>query len=197
MMTKSREMLNLPSLADALSKEEKSRIFSFAILKTEDPRRYGSRNPYSYESHSNIEGASGAIRIARRLLHLLKPPFEIEGHKVNLSARIGIGLCPEHGTDADTLLQRAARAVHQVKRMGIGYALYSAEQEELYTPTRLLLLHDLRQAPEQEQLLHYQPKVEMRSGAIHQVEALIRGGSIPSVAYYRRMIFFRWRRSRV
>jgi diguanylate cyclase (GGDEF)-like protein/PAS domain S-box-containing protein len=124
---------------------------------------------------SNIGDASGAIRIARRLLHLLEPPFQIEGHKVNLSASIGIGLCPEHGTDADTLLQRAARAVHQAKRTGIGYALYSAEQEELYNPARLLLLHDLRQAPEQEQLLlHYQPKVEMKSGAIHQVEALIR-----------------------
>jgi diguanylate cyclase (GGDEF)-like protein/PAS domain S-box-containing protein len=124
---------------------------------------------------SNIGDANGAIRIARRLLHLLEPPFQIEGHKVNLSASIGIGLCPEHGTDADTLLQRAARAVHQAKRTGIGYALYSAEQEERYNPTRLLLLHDLRQAPEQEQLLlHYQPKVEMKSGAIHQVEALIR-----------------------
>ncbi|NOT54194.1 MAG: EAL domain-containing protein [Deltaproteobacteria bacterium] len=124
---------------------------------------------------SNIGDASGAIRIARRLLHLLEAPFQIEGHKVNVSASIGISLCPEHGTDAETLLQRAARAVHQAKRTGIGYALYSAEQEELYNPTRLLLLHDLRQAPEQEQLLlHYQPKVEMKSGAIHQVEALIR-----------------------
>jgi diguanylate cyclase (GGDEF)-like protein/PAS domain S-box-containing protein len=118
---------------------------------------------------------NGAVRIARRLLHLLEPPFQIEGHQVTLSASIGIGLCPEHGTDVDTLLRRATLAVHQAKRTGVGYALYSAEQEEVYNPTRLLLLSDLRQASEHEQLLlHYQPKIEMTSGAIHQVEALIR-----------------------
>jgi diguanylate cyclase (GGDEF)-like protein/PAS domain S-box-containing protein len=123
----------------------------------------------------NIADAAGAIRIARRLLHLLEPPFQIEGHKVGLSASIGIGLCPEHGIDADTLLRNAALAVHQAKRTGIGYAVYSPEQAEVYNPTRLLLLNDLRQSFEHQQLLlHYQPKIEMKSGAIHQVEALIR-----------------------
>jgi diguanylate cyclase (GGDEF)-like protein/PAS domain S-box-containing protein len=122
-----------------------------------------------------IGDASGAVRIARRLLHLLEPPFLIEGHQVALSANIGIGLCPEHGTDADTLLRRAALAVHQAKRTGVGYALYTVKQEEGYDPSRLLLLNDLRQASEHEQLvLYYQPKVDITSGEIHQVEALIR-----------------------
>lgn len=122
-----------------------------------------------------IGDASRAVRIARRLLHLLEPPFHIEGHQVALSASIGIGLCPEHGTDADTLLRRAALAVHQAKRTGVGYALYTVKQEEGYDPSRLLLLSDLRQAFEHEQLgLYYQPKMDMTSGEIHQVEALIR-----------------------
>jgi len=69
-----------------------------------------------------IGDASGAVRIARRLLHLLEPPFQLEGHQVSLNASIGIGLCPEHGTEADTLLRRAALAVHQAKRTGVGYA---------------------------------------------------------------------------
>src|SRR5262249_7493936 len=56
-----------------------------------------------------------------------------------------------------------------------GYAFYTAEQEGANTPGRLLLLSDLRQAAEHEQLLlHYQPKVEILSGGISQVEALIR-----------------------
>ena len=122
-----------------------------------------------------IGDASGAVRIARRLLHLLEPPFPIEGHQVALSASIGIGLCPEHGTEADTLLRRAALAVHQAKRTGVGYAFYTVKQEEGYDPSRLLLLNDLRQASEHEQLvLYYQPKVDITSGEIHQVEALIR-----------------------
>lgn len=122
-----------------------------------------------------IGEASGAVRIARRLLHLLEPPFLIEGHQVALSASIGISLCPAHGTNADTLLRRAALAVHQAKRTGVGYALYTAEQEEGYEPGRLLLLNDLRQATEHDQLvLYYQPKVHMTSGEIHQVEALLR-----------------------
>lgn len=122
-----------------------------------------------------IGDANGAVRLARRLLRVLEAPFQIEGHQVALSASIGIGLYPEHGADADTLLRRAALAVHVAKRTGVGYALYSAEQEGEYTPTRLLLLSDLRQASEHEQLiLYYQPKVEMASGEVHQVEALIR-----------------------
>ena len=122
-----------------------------------------------------IGGANGAVRLARRLLHVLEAPFRVEGHQVALNASIGIGLYPEHGADADTLLRRAALAVHVAKRTGVGYALYSADQEGEYNPTRLLLLSDLRQASDLEQLLlYYQPKVEIMSGEVHEVEALIR-----------------------
>jgi predicted signal transduction protein with EAL and GGDEF domain len=122
-----------------------------------------------------IGDAHGTVRLARRLLQVLETPFQIEGHKVTLSASIGISLYPEHGADADTLFRRAALAVHMAKRTGIGYAIYTAGQEEVYNPSRLLLLSELRQAPDQEQLhLLYQPKVELTSGKIHQAEALIR-----------------------
>ena len=122
-----------------------------------------------------ISTATGAVRIARRLLQVLESPFLIEGHQVSLSASTGIVLCPEHGTDAETLLRRAALALHVAKRTGVGYAFYSAEQEGAYDPSRLLLMSDLRYAAEQEQLLlYYQPKVEVISGGISQVEALLR-----------------------
>jgi EAL domain-containing protein (putative c-di-GMP-specific phosphodiesterase class I) len=64
--------------------------------------------------------------------------------------------------------------MYLAKRSGSGYALYSAEQDE-HSPTRLALMHALRRAIEQDELLlYYQPKVDGRTGALTGVEALVR-----------------------
>src|SRR5581483_10257026 len=78
------------------------------------------------------------------------------------------------GTDAETLLRRADVAMYMAKRGDGRYALYAPEHDA-YTPERFALIGDLRQAIAAGALaLHYQPKVELASGQIQRVEALVR-----------------------
>ena len=122
-----------------------------------------------------VNDNAGATRLARRLLQVLELPFLIEGHKVTVGASVGMVLYPDHGADAGTLLRRADMTMHLAKETGSGYAFYTQEQEDRYDPNRFVLISDLRQAIEQEQLLlYYQPKADIASGMISQVEALIR-----------------------
>jgi diguanylate cyclase (GGDEF)-like protein/PAS domain S-box-containing protein len=116
----------------------------------------------------------GAIHVAEKILAVLGQPFDVEGHSLDVAASIGITLYPEHGADANTLLQRADVAMYHAKRTDTGYAIYAAEHDE-YSPDRLTLIGELRQAIEQDQLLlHYQPKVNLKTERIAGVEALVR-----------------------
>jgi diguanylate cyclase (GGDEF)-like protein/PAS domain S-box-containing protein len=119
-------------------------------------------------------GAEGAARCARILLEALEPPFMIEGLPLNVTASIGITLFPVHGTDAPTLMRRADVAMDAARKSGSGYAIYTVGQDH-YTPQRLALLGEVRQALEQEQLcLYFQPKVHLATGRVSGVEALVR-----------------------
>jgi diguanylate cyclase (GGDEF)-like protein/PAS domain S-box-containing protein len=116
----------------------------------------------------------GAADVARRLLQALDEPFAIEGHNLDIGASIGIAVCPEHGGDADTLLQRADVAMYVAKRSGTGHAVYTPDQDQ-HSPNRLSLAGELRHAIEQDQLvLHYQPKLDLASRQVVGVEALVR-----------------------
>ena len=116
----------------------------------------------------------GALRVAGKLVQALDQPFVVEGYSVAAGASIGIALAPEHGHDATTLLRRADVAMYVAKRAGSGYAIYAPEQDE-YSPSRLALIGELRQAIEQDQLLlYYQPKVDLATGQLDGVEALVR-----------------------
>ena len=89
-------------------------------------------------------------------------------------ASIGISLFPGHGTDPDALIRRAHVGLHQAKRTGSGYAVYTGGLDKDSTP-RLALMGDLRSAIDNNQLLLYcQPKVDLRSGQICGAEALVR-----------------------
>jgi EAL domain-containing protein (putative c-di-GMP-specific phosphodiesterase class I) len=94
---------------------------------------------------------------------------------VTVGASIGVVFFPDNGADVETLMRRADMTMHLAKEAGSGYAFYTQEQEDRYNPNRLVLISDLRQAIEQEQLLlYYQPKADIASKVVSQVEALIR-----------------------
>jgi len=98
----------------------------------------------------------------------------LEGYSVTVGASIGITLFPEHGADATALLRRADVAMYAAKQAQSGYALYTAAQDQ-YSPSKLGLTGELRGAIEGDQLcLHYQPKVDLRTGQLDSVEALVR-----------------------
>jgi len=85
-----------------------------------------------------------------------------------------VALFPEHGEDGSTLMRHADVAMYVAKRSGRGHALYDP-QEDQHSRSRLALIGDLRRALEEDELyLVYQPKLDLASGALAGVEALVR-----------------------
>jgi diguanylate cyclase (GGDEF)-like protein len=114
------------------------------------------------------------VELATRLQDALRRPFALRGVAVELEASVGIALYPEHGTTVGALLQRADVAMYDAKRGHHGIATYTADRDP-YSEDRLGLLAELRRALEQGELvLHYQPKIDLGSGAVTGVEALVR-----------------------
>lgn len=112
---------------------------------------------------------------AQRLINRIKEPFIIEGHKTYIGASIGIALYPHDTYNADTLLRYADSAMYHAKELGKNnYAFYSVELTERQQK-RMSLANLLHQALEREEfLLLYQPIIELATGALTGVEALIR-----------------------
>jgi len=119
-------------------------------------------------------GTDAARASAQRLLAALADPFHIEGHPFHIGASIGIALFPRHGTDGETLLQRADVAMYMAKRQDSGVEVYDPSQDG-HSLERLALVSELRTAIDKDSLrLHYQPLIDLKSGAIAGVEALLR-----------------------
>jgi diguanylate cyclase (GGDEF)-like protein len=115
-----------------------------------------------------------AVELAGRLQDALRRPFALRGVAIELEASIGVALYPVHGTNVGTLLQRADVAMYDAKRTGHGIAVYTPDRDP-YSADRLGLLAELRRAiAGGELVLHYQPKVALRSGEVTGVEALVR-----------------------
>lgn len=101
-------------------------------------------------------------------------PFIIEGRETPLAVRSGLALYPEHGKDADTLVQNAEAALRNARSSGEKQLRYSAEKHG-QAVARLALEHKLRVALDRKQFeLHYQPKVSVKRRHIEGVEALLR-----------------------
>ncbi len=120
---------------------------------------------------------SAAIVLAERVADALAEPVPLGGLPIDVTAAIGVAVHPDHGTDNTTLLRHAEVAMYDAKTRGATYAIYSRESDH-NSPERLELLADLRRAldaarPDEIQL-YYQPQVNMGSGAVVGVEALLR-----------------------
>ncbi len=114
-------------------------------------------------------------RLARRLLHNLEDPFDVQGREVTISASIGLVLCTESGATAEELLRQADIALYQAKSAGKARAVLYEPEMGREAVRRLALETDLSHALERNQFrLHYQPEVDLKSGEIVGVEALLR-----------------------
>ncbi|MBW4678807.1 MAG: EAL domain-containing protein [Microcoleus vaginatus WJT46-NPBG5] len=115
------------------------------------------------------------VKIAQRLLDVLKPIFYLDGHQLHITSSIGIAFYPSDGVDAETLLKNADAALYRAKEQG-------RNAFQLYTPAinskaseLLVLEHSLHHALEREEfLIYYQPLVNTLTGEIAQMEALVR-----------------------
>ncbi|BAV32567.1 diguanylate cyclase [Sulfuricaulis limicola] len=113
--------------------------------------------------------------VAQKVLQALTPPFQVDGQTLYVTASIGVSLFPNDGEDASTLLRNADIAMYRAKEMGKNtYQFYSADMSSRAFE-RLTLESNLRRALEQGEFrLYYQPQVDVTTGAIVGVEALLR-----------------------
>ncbi|MHB1137327.1 MAG: putative bifunctional diguanylate cyclase/phosphodiesterase [Microthrixaceae bacterium] len=115
-----------------------------------------------------------ATERAAAVASALSRPFEIEGHLVDVSASIGVALAPRHGDDARSLLRHAHTALHADKHGDAPFTVYRPA-EASSSISRLALLSDLRQGLANQDLeLRYQPQIDLRSGRVTKVEAVLR-----------------------
>lgn len=117
----------------------------------------------------------GVVLIVQRILDAFNAPFEIEGRSLRITPSIGIAIYPEDGQDIESLLKHADTAMYESKRLGRNAYTFYVDQMGKRVRDRLEMEHHLRDALQKNAFcLVYQPIVDMRSGNIVAVEALVR-----------------------
>lgn len=123
----------------------------------------------------DLSAPIAAEQVARNVMRAFGTPFSLLGHSLNVSCSIGISLCPKDGTGVDSLLKRADVAMYSAREQGTSQLRFFTEEMNDRIRQRLVLENDLRQALERKELfLVYQPQVDIRTGAISGLEALLR-----------------------
>ncbi len=116
-----------------------------------------------------------AVAVAVKLRQALAEPFAAEGISLRTDVSIGIAVFPDHGHELSMLLRRADIAMYKAKTARSGHHLY-AGNDDPHGDARLRTLQELRAAltTEDQLVLHYQPKIDLRTGEVCGVEALVR-----------------------
>jgi diguanylate cyclase (GGDEF)-like protein len=113
--------------------------------------------------------------VARSIQAQLASPIALQGRTVTLGASIGMARYPEHADNASDLMRRADMAMYEVKSRGGGDARWFEDRLDARMTERALLRADLHLALERGEFeLHYQPRVDTRTGRVRSAEALLR-----------------------
>ena len=123
----------------------------------------------------NVNQASVGSLIAEKCLAKLAQPIAISGHEIHIGASIGISVYPDHAANMHELLKYADSAMYYAKNNGKNaYRLFTHSMQE-DARKRFTIDNNLRRALERNEfVLHYQPQIDLRTGAISGAEALIR-----------------------
>ncbi|MBK1726469.1 EAL domain-containing protein [Halorhodospira neutriphila] len=122
-----------------------------------------------------IDSAEDAAQVAEKVVAALASPFCLAGTELVVTPSIGISLCPEDGVEADTLVRNADTAMYSAKHGGRNRYCFFTEPMNRRVQQRLEMESGLRDAERRGELeLGYQPQVDIASGAVVGVEALVR-----------------------
>lgn len=119
-------------------------------------------------------GRREAVAASERIIGFLRQPFLVGPQSVHLDLSMGIAIFPDHGREAEALLEHAELAMFAAKRSQTRYRTYGAELDT-HSQKRIALAADLRRAlAANELVLYYQPQVDLVTGAVVGAEALLR-----------------------
>ncbi|HAT32909.1 MAG TPA: diguanylate cyclase [Janthinobacterium sp.] len=137
----------------------------------------------------DLERPQDCEPVLARLLQAAAAPVPVEQQVLRVSASIGVTLYPRDGADADLLMRHADQAMYLAKQAGKNrYHLFDVDQDQAERTYRESLEHIRRALDRDEFVLYYQPRVNMKSGAVIGAEALIRWrhpqrGLLPPAAF--------------
>jgi diguanylate cyclase (GGDEF)-like protein/PAS domain S-box-containing protein len=123
----------------------------------------------------DLERGQDAGHVAQKILETLSQPIEFDGRSMAVHASVGIALYPFDGTDPDLLITQADRGMYRAKEKGGNCYQFVSEELNAQAFERLMLEKSLNAAWQQDEfLLHFQPEVDLKTGHILGMEALIR-----------------------
>jgi diguanylate cyclase (GGDEF)-like protein/PAS domain S-box-containing protein len=124
---------------------------------------------------TGLRDPEDAAHVAGRIFTSLAEPMEVASQKLHISASLGITISPADGSDPAQLMQNAETAMYRAKQAGRNNFLFFTEELGSRVLNSLVMENDLRKAlSRQEFVLHYQPRVDIFSGKILGMEALLR-----------------------
>jgi diguanylate cyclase (GGDEF)-like protein len=122
-----------------------------------------------------IRKSDDAAHVAQRVLAAIAVPFELSGHELAVTCSIGIAIFPGDGDQTDTIVKNAGAAMRHAKTLGKNTSQFYSSELNARALHKLNLANQLRKAIERnELLLHYQPKIDVRTGKLTGAEALVR-----------------------
>jgi diguanylate cyclase (GGDEF)-like protein/PAS domain S-box-containing protein len=123
----------------------------------------------------DVHRPQDATATALRVLRALGESHSIDGHQVHVTASIGMSIYPADGFDTETLIRNADNAMYRAKKNEYQSCEFYSSELNVYTFEHQFTIDELQRALEQNELtLHYQPKVNLKTGAITGAEALSR-----------------------
>ena len=123
----------------------------------------------------NITGVHGTTTVAEHIVDEFEKPFVIAGHESHISASIGVAIWPTDADSSESLLMNADTAMYRAKETGRGRFVYFEGAMNADAIEQVALEREMRQGlPRGEFVLHYQPKLDLRTGKISGAEALVR-----------------------